>query len=42
MSFYIMVPTYNEADNIKPLIDDLTSLDIPDLHVLIVDDFSSD
>ncbi len=36
-----IIPTYNEADNIAPLIENLFELDVP-LHVLVVDDNSPD
>ena len=38
----VVVPTYNERDNLGVLIDQLTALGIPDLHVLVVDDNSPD
>ena len=38
----IVIPTYNEANNIPPLVGELLSLDLPDLGVLIVDDNSPD
>ena len=37
----IIVPTYNEADNIGPLIDELLALNIPG-YVVVVDDNSPD
>ncbi len=37
-----MLPTYNEATNIAPLIEALLALHIPSLHVLVVDDASPD
>ena len=36
-----IIPTYNESDNIAPLIENLLELDVP-LHVLVVDDNSPD
>jgi len=36
-----IIPTYNESDNIAPLIENLLDLDVP-LHVLVVDDNSPD
>lgn len=39
---WIVVPTYNEAGNITPMTTALLGLDIPQLHVLIVDDASPD
>ncbi|MBX3063993.1 MAG: polyprenol monophosphomannose synthase [Anaerolineae bacterium] len=38
----IVIPTYNEAENITRLIDSLFSLSVPDLELLIVDDNSPD
>ena len=38
----IVVPTYNEAENLPILIETLFNLNIPDLQVLIVDDNSPD
>ena len=38
----IVVPTYNEAENLPILIDSLFNLNISDLHILIVDDNSPD
>lgn len=38
----IVMPTYNEKENIRRMVDALLSLDVPDLSVLIVDDNSPD
>lgn len=38
----VVVPTFNEAGNINMLLDRLFGLNIPTLHVLIVDDNSPD
>jgi dolichol-phosphate mannosyltransferase len=38
----IVVPTYNEAENVTPMVDTLLGLELPDLDVLIVDDESPD
>lgn len=38
----IVIPTYNEAENLPILIQSLFGLEIDDLHVLIVDDNSPD
>lgn len=38
----VVLPTYNEADNIREMVAALLSLDVPSLHVLIVDDQSPD
>lgn len=38
----VVVPTYNERDNLPKLVDLLADLRIPNLHVLVVDDNSPD
>ncbi|MGH3875137.1 MAG: polyprenol monophosphomannose synthase [Pseudonocardiaceae bacterium] len=38
----VVVPTYNEADNLPPLVDGLLALPLPGLRVLVVDDDSPD
>lgn len=38
----IIVPTYNEADNIKIVISKIIKLNIPNLSILVVDDNSPD
>ncbi|MFI7321835.1 polyprenol monophosphomannose synthase [Streptomyces venezuelae] len=38
----VVVPTYNERENLPLLVDLLTSLGLPNLHVLVVDDGSPD
>jgi len=38
----VVVPTYNEADNIRTMVAELLSLDVDNLSVLIVDDDSPD
>lgn len=38
----VVLPTYNEAENIGPMVDALLGLTIPDLNILIVDDASPD
>jgi dolichol-phosphate mannosyltransferase len=38
----LVLPTYNEAENLPKLIPALMSLDLPDLRLLIIDDFSPD
>lgn len=38
----IIIPTYNEADNIKNIISRIIKLNIPDLAILVVDDNSPD
>jgi dolichol-phosphate mannosyltransferase len=42
MSFTIVIPTYNEADNIFKITTQLFNLPIPDLKLIIVDDNSPD
>ncbi len=42
MSLYVMIPTFNEAENIVPLLDDLFALGVEGMHVLVVDDTSTD
>ena len=39
---WIVIPTYNEKDNIEQMIEALFGLDIPNLTVLIMDDNSPD
>ncbi len=38
----IVVPTYNEAENVRPMTEALLSLELPDVDMLIVDDESPD
>ncbi|MEV0677852.1 polyprenol monophosphomannose synthase [Actinosynnema sp. NPDC050436] len=38
----VVVPTYDERDNLPVLVDLLAGVDVPDLHVLVVDDNSPD
>ncbi|MFN2275487.1 MAG: glycosyltransferase, partial [Anaerolineales bacterium] len=38
----IVIPTYNESENLPALTSQLWALPIPDLHILIVDDGSPD
>jgi dolichol-phosphate mannosyltransferase len=38
----VVLPTYNEADNIREVVRALLALEVPELHVLIVDDDSPD
>ncbi len=42
MNPVVVVPTYNEAENVTPMVEALLALGIPDLGVLIVDDESPD
>lgn len=39
---FVMIPTYNEKDNIGPLIQAIETLSIADLHLVVVDDNSPD
>jgi dolichol-phosphate mannosyltransferase len=38
----IAIPTYNEAENVRPMTEALLALDLPDSDILIVDDESPD
>ncbi len=38
----IVMPTYNEANNLPAMVDALMQLDVADLHILIIDDASPD
>ncbi|MEK6256285.1 MAG: glycosyltransferase [Chloroflexota bacterium] len=42
MSITIVIPTYNETENLAKLIPALFSLPLPDLNLLVVDDNSPD
>lgn len=42
MAVYAMIPTYNEAENIVPLINDILSRDPERMRVVVVDDDSPD
>jgi dolichol-phosphate mannosyltransferase len=42
MATTVVVPTYNEAENLPTLVEALYALDLPDLRVLVVDDSSPD
>ncbi|MBT4120770.1 MAG: polyprenol monophosphomannose synthase [Candidatus Magasanikbacteria bacterium] len=42
MKTVIVIPTYNEAENIKKLIKQIFSLEIADLEIVVVDDNSPD
>jgi dolichol-phosphate mannosyltransferase len=39
---FIIIPTYNEKENIEKLISEIFDLNIKDLHILIMDDNSPD
>jgi dolichol-phosphate mannosyltransferase len=38
----VVIPTYNEAENLAPMAEALFALEVPNLHLLIVDDASPD
>jgi dolichol-phosphate mannosyltransferase len=42
MGVTVVIPTYNEADNLQPLVTQLFALPIADLKVIIIDDGSPD
>ena len=42
MKITVVIPTYNEAENIPKLFSDIFALPLPDLRVLVVDDNSPD
>ncbi|MBI5304846.1 MAG: polyprenol monophosphomannose synthase [Chloroflexi bacterium] len=42
MNTYIILPTYNEAQNLEPMIRALLALPLDPLHILVVDDHSQD
>ena len=42
MKTLIVLPTYNEAENLQPMTEQLLALPIENLHVLIIDDNSQD
>jgi len=42
MATTVVIPTYNEAENLPALVEALYALDLPDLRVLVVDDSSPD
>ena len=42
MTTIVVIPTYNEADNLPAITAELLTLDVEDLQVLIVDDNSPD
>ncbi|NUO07251.1 MAG: polyprenol monophosphomannose synthase [Candidatus Brocadia sp.] len=42
MKTYVMIPTYNERENIENLTREILNLKIPDLHIVVVDDNSPD
>ncbi len=42
MKKYIIIPTYNEKENLPQLVKKIFSLHVPDLHIIVVDDNSPD
>ena len=42
MRHLICLPTYNEQENVEPMVGALRVLDLEDLHVLVIDDNSPD
>ena len=42
MSICVIIPTYNEIDNLPLLVDRLRALPLPDLSILVIDDNSPD
>lgn len=42
MNVTVVIPTYNEAENVQAMAEALWRLDVPGLHILIVDDESPD
>ncbi|NJN95088.1 MAG: polyprenol monophosphomannose synthase [Anaerolineales bacterium] len=42
MTTFVVIPTYNEADNLPAITAELLALDLPDLQLLVVDDDSPD
>ncbi|TVM03321.1 MAG: dolichyl-phosphate beta-D-mannosyltransferase [Candidatus Brocadia sp. WS118] len=42
MKTYVMIPTYNERENIENLIREILNLKVPDIHIVVVDDNSPD
>jgi dolichol-phosphate mannosyltransferase len=42
MTTIVVIPTYNEADNLPVITAELLQLDVPDLQLLVVDDDSPD
>ena len=42
MQTMVVIPTYNEASNLSPIVGELRSLDVSNLQILVVDDNSPD
>lgn len=41
-NIWLFLPCYNEAENLEPLIKDILELKIPNLHIAVIDDNSTD
>ncbi len=42
MTTFIILPTYNEAQNLAPMVTQLLAQPLPDVHILVIDDNSQD
>jgi len=42
LKIYTVIPTYNEAENLPLIVEELFKLPVEDLHILVVDDNSPD
>jgi len=42
MKVAVMIPTYNERENIRELVNDILSLGINNTDIVVVDDYSPD
>lgn len=42
MKTFVILPTYNEAQNLGPLVEQLLALPLADLNILVIDDHSAD
>ena len=42
MKTFVMIPAYNESENIRNLIDNILNLKIKNLHIVVADDYSPD
>jgi dolichol-phosphate mannosyltransferase len=42
MKTFVILPTYNEAENLGPLVEQLLALPLADLNILVIDDHSAD
>lgn len=41
-NIWLFLPCHNEADNLKPLVEEILNLKIPHLHLAVIDDNSTD